>query len=224
MFAAWEAGVWKVLAAQFRPDLVVGASAGALNGWGIAAGVSPEQLVEQWLDPSLTSIRFRRPEGLYQKARDLWSRLRPQVPFGLTMVEMPRLRLRLVREREITWQHLAATCSIPLFFPPVSIEGRAYVDGGLLGALPVWAAQEMGASRVIAVNCLNQWPFRVARAILPLRRPRPGLEILSITPAESLGSLQDAIRWSRSNIERWIQLGERDASRALRAAPFAVTR
>jgi len=215
MFAAWEVGVWKTLAAHIRPDLVVGASAGALNGWAIAGGISPEQLAEHWLDPSLTSIRFRRPEPLHDKARELWSRFQPQIPFGLTVVEMPRLRVRLVREREVTWHHLAATCAVPLFFPSVSIQGSSCVDGGLMGSLPIWAAEEMGASRVIAVNCLTQWPFRLVRTILPPRRCGPALRIFAVTPSKPLGSLRDAIRWSRSNVERWIELGEHDGALAL---------
>jgi predicted acylesterase/phospholipase RssA len=32
MFGAWQAGAWSVLARHFQPDLVVGASAGSLNG------------------------------------------------------------------------------------------------------------------------------------------------------------------------------------------------
>jgi len=35
--AAWEAGVWKALHRHLKPSLIVGASAGALNGWLIAA-------------------------------------------------------------------------------------------------------------------------------------------------------------------------------------------
>jgi len=44
MYAAWEVGVWKALAPHIRPDLIVGASAGAWNGWAIAGGAAPEEL------------------------------------------------------------------------------------------------------------------------------------------------------------------------------------
>src|ERR1039458_5392786 len=37
MFGAWEVGVWKTLSRHLRPDCIVGASAGAWNGWMIAA-------------------------------------------------------------------------------------------------------------------------------------------------------------------------------------------
>lgn len=218
MFAAWEVGVWKVLSAYIRPDLVVGASAGALNGWAIAGGVTPEELAAHWLDDSTADIRILRPEPLHDKARLLWANFQPRVPFGLTVVEAWRLRVRLVREQEITWRHLAATCSILGLFPPVAIDGCSYVDGGLMGALPLWAAEEMGATRAIAINCLQGLPFRMLRALFPGREPGPGLEVLSISPSERLGSLRDAVVWSRPNIERWIRLGEQDGFRAVEAA------
>ena len=31
-WGAWEVGAWKVLRERFHPDLIVGASAGSLNG------------------------------------------------------------------------------------------------------------------------------------------------------------------------------------------------
>jgi NTE family protein len=223
MFAAWEIGVWKVLRDRVQPDLVVGASAGAWNGWAIAGGASAEDLAEEWQDP-LTAQLIRvglhrsgwlRPDALYAKARDLYSRFQPRLPFGLTLVEVPRLRLRLARDAEITWEHLAGACSIPLAFPPVAIEGRRYVDGGFLGALPLWAAEEMGATRVIAVNCLTSLPFRLFRVVVRPRKPSSRLEVIRIEPGRPLGSLNDALFWNAENIRRWIEQGSRDANRAL---------
>jgi predicted acylesterase/phospholipase RssA len=97
----------------------------------------------------------------------------------------------------------------------VVIEGKRYVDGGLLAALPLCAAEEMGATRAIAVNALTTLPFRALRRVLRPRRPRAALEVIRIEPSTSLGTLRDAARWSRGNIERWIAQGERDGHRAL---------
>lgn len=215
MYAAWEAGVWKALALHIRPDLIAGASAGALNGWALAGGATPEDLVHVWLDSSLAAIRVFHPEPLHQQARALASRFQPRIPFGLTIVDRRRMQVRLVRDGEVTWQHLAATCSIPFLFPPVAIDGRSYVDGGLLGALPVWAAEEMGATRAIAVNCLHGLPFRILRAVTRPREASAALQVVTIQPSERLGSLRAALVWSRPTIERWIELGERDGKAAL---------
>ncbi len=148
LFAAWEAGVWKALAPRFRPDIVVGASAGAWNAWAIAGGASGEDLCRIWRDPQIGKIMqfgphragLLRPGALYASARQMFESFQPRCPFACTLVELPSLRLRLFRGPEITWRHLAATCAIPFGFPPVEIDGRRYVDGGLRGALPLWAA------------------------------------------------------------------------------------
>src|SRR6516164_2980305 len=182
MYAAWEVGVWKALAPHVRPDVIVGASAGAWNGWAIAGGATPEELEREWLDSSLASVRVLRPEPLHRRARDLFSRFRPRVPFGLVLVETPRFRERLVCDGEITWRHLAATASIPGLFPPVRIDGCLCVDGGLLGALPLWGAQEMGAQRAIGINCLRGFPSRILRKVLWRRQQPLALEVLSVSP------------------------------------------
>ncbi len=216
MFAAWQVGVWKALSARFHPDLVVGASGGALNGWAIAGGCSVDELAQSWLDPASANVlRLRRPEGLFEVARTLYQRYRPQMPIGIPLVEVPRLRACLVRDQEIRWEHLAASCSIPLFFPPVRIDGRRYVDGGLRAALPLWAAEEMGASRAIAINAFDMPMAALLRLVVVPRTASNRLQVVRINPSEPLGPLRHALVWSADRIRRWIALGERDGARAV---------
>jgi NTE family protein len=215
MFGAWEAGVWRAIEPHIRPDLIVGASVGSWNGWAIAGGVPPIELCRDWMDPHTDIIRLFRSAALHARAAELYARSRPRVPFGLTLVEVPSFRLRLVRAPEITAMHIAAAGSIPVVFPPVRLDGHHYVDGGLRGALPLWAAEEMGATHAIAINCLTGWPWTALRAMLPSPRPTRALQITLIEPERPLGSLYSTVRWSRSHIERWIALGEQDGNRAL---------
>jgi NTE family protein len=223
MFAAWEVGVWKAIGGHVQPDLIVGASAGAWVGWAIAGGATAEELSRDWLDPVCADVMrpglhrtgWLRPEGLHKKARELHERYRPRIPFALTLVELPTLRLRIVRDSEITWQHLAAAGSIPLSFPPVQIGGRYYVDGGLRGALPLWVAEELGATRAIAVNCLTQWPFRALGLVMRPPVASAKLAVTTIQPPRPLGSLRDAMFWNSTNIERWLASGFADGTRAL---------
>ncbi len=223
LFAAWQAGVWKAAAARMPPDIVLGASAGAWNAWAIAGGATPEELAARWRDPRIGQVLRFEPHctgllcaaPLHVMARELFEAYRPRVPVAFPLVEVPSLRLRLVRENEVTWRHLAAACTIPFGCPPVEIEGRRYVDGGVRAGLPLWAAAEMGADRALAAFCLTNWPFRLLRLLL---RPRPAPASVAVTrvvPPRNLGSLCDAVVWSRANIDRWIEEGERDALRAL---------
>jgi NTE family protein len=219
LWAAWEVGVWSVLRERFRPDLIVGASAGAWNGWAIAGGCTPQELARLWMDPATGQVmRFGMHKSgclqgapLRAKARELFERFQPRVPFALTTVELPSLRSCIVRDREITWQHLAASCAIPFGFPPVEIAGRCYVDGGLRAGLPLWAAEELGAKRAVALNVLNTPGFRLLHRMMRGKRAGASLKVIRIEPSNRLGSLRDAMHWDAANIERWIAQGERDA-------------
>src|ERR1700722_18080085 len=174
MFGAYQAGAWKVLSKEFFPDIVVGASVGSLNGWLIAGGMTGEELVDRWLDPSAGEIMQYRalysrwksafhPGPLEVAAKLLVSQSKPRVDFGVALLQLPWLRRKLVQNADVTWRHLVASCAVPAGFPPVRIDDALYCDGGLLEAAPVWAAMEMGATRAITVNASRFVPPRTVR-------------------------------------------------------------
>jgi NTE family protein len=228
MWGAYQAGAWKALESRMRPDMVVGVSAGALNGWAIAGGVSGAELVERWLDPRTARLirarlprfpwqGFFDPAPLEEMAGDLVSRYSPKVPFGGAVVEVPALRPRLIRGEEITSRHLLAICAIPIAFPPVRLNGQLCVDGGLLSALPLWAATQMGATHAVALDVLPRMPSAVLRAGVSLVRriasplpPTGALEVLRVSTGRPLGPLRSAMRWNLPDIREWIRLGEQD--------------
>jgi len=163
------------------------------------------------------------PYPLAAVARELTRRYTPRVPFALTLVEVPRLRIRLFRTPEISWEHLVAACSVPGLFPPVRIGGKHFVDGGLLGAMPLWAAAETGAGRVVAVDALPAMPSRLLRAaVRAIRRIAPPVpatvpaRTVRIGRNQSLGSVRDALHWDAANVERWMAWGADDAARCFR--------
>jgi len=240
MFGAYQAGVWKALSRRVSPQMVIGASVGALNGWLIAAGVTGEDLVEMWLDPAAGAImsyaRFGRswggvfdPQPLRDRARHLVDHYTPRIDYGAVVLQLPWLRPTLVRNVEVSWRHLVASCSVPFGFPPVRIGGAVYCDGGLLEATPVWAAAAMGATRVIAVNASRFIPPRTVGMLVSgvrlvgkmqgkmrMRRGAEGWpEATLITPEHVLGKMRDGAAWRKENIQRWIELGESDAHTAL---------
>src|SRR5438132_10467907 len=142
MFGAYQAGAWKMLAEHFEPDMVVGASIGAINGWAIASGCDPDELIERW-----RNLEALPPQDLIRKLHSDYS---PRIDYGVVLTDTFRLRPRLFRGPGLTWQHLAASTAIPGLYRQHRIEGRLYSDGGLLSALPLWAAIEMGAERIVA--------------------------------------------------------------------------
>lgn len=233
MFGAYQAGVCAALAPALQPDLYVGASIGSLNAWALAGGCTPQVLIELWRNLKLkNSWHFPRahldglldPQQLHEVIRDLHKRFRPQTEIGIVVTDLLKLRPRLFRDGEITWRHLAASCAVPGVFPQQRLHGRVYSDGGLLGALPLWAAIEMGATRIVAVNALTKMPAPIRIGVGAVRaisswRPAQSTESLMvlIAPQARLGTARDSLHWKRENIERWIDEGRRDGERALQA-------
>jgi NTE family protein len=231
MFGAYQAGAWKALARVFRPDMIIGASVGAWNGWAISGGCSPEELVARWSDRESADLMKLRiswkgifdPRPLEQKAHELFANFSPRVPYAATLVEIPRLRLTLAHGGEMNWRHLLAAASVPGGYPPVRIENRSYVDGGILGVLPIWAAGAMGATHAVAIEAMPFVPSRVIRALMravrwvrPQPTPAPHLQITLISPGRPLGGLRDAVMWNAANARDWIEKGERDAERLIK--------
>ncbi len=242
MFGAWQVGVWEALERVFQPDLVVGASIGSLNGWAIAAGVPGAELGRLWREPTVPfELRWRPPwrfpEGLADPsvlepaAHELRERYRPRVRYALVLAEVPGFRRRIVTSGDgITPDHLVAACSMPVIFPPRRLpDGTRCVDGGIFGALPLWAAAELGADRVVAIGVMADLPplyrtvMRGVRRLVgaPRRLPSARLPIVVIQPARRLGRLGDALKWKPENIDRWLADGRRAGEEAAsRVAQF----
>jgi len=234
LFGAYQAGAWSVLEPELQPDLIAATSVGALNGWAIAGGASGDWLLREWRNPVTARLLARRPGfpgpfGVFDRAGlectvcDLMREFRPRIPLGVTVVEVPAFVSRLFVGDEITDRHLLATCAVPAGFPPVRIGRRFYIDGGVKSALPIWAAVQMGATRIVAVNALPVPPAaflrlfgRTLRLLGGAPKPVPAaVEVIRIAPAESLGTLGQAAEWNAGRINTWIEKGRRDASRAL---------
>ena len=233
MFGAYQAGAWRELSGVIRPDLIIGTSVGALNAWAIAGGCPPDELVRRWTDPSAAAfLELRVPrlpwrgffdqESFSHHIQELYAAFQPQWPCGVVMIDLLRRRPRLVQSPEIRWQHLAAACAIPVGVAPVRVDGRLYVDGGLLNVAPLWAATKMGAVRAVVVNALPRLQSLVVRAAVGIMRsispptPEPGtLEVVTVAPSAPLGSLRDSVRWNRDAVLRSIGRGAADARQAL---------
>ncbi len=63
----------------------------------------------------------------------------------------------------ITADMVRASCSIPLWYDPTFLNGRAYLDGGTIANTPFRKALEAGATEIIVV-LMAPWPGRPIRS------------------------------------------------------------
>jgi NTE family protein len=233
MYGAYQAGAWKELANVFRPDLVIGASIGAVNGWAIAGGCEPSDLIHRWLNlEAAARYRWKFPSSIFGGIldsrplqgviREIHESFRPRVEFATVITDLQRLQPRIVDSGCVTWQHLAATTAIVGLFDQVRIDGHWSSDGGLLAAVPLWAAAKLGATKALVINVLPEVPGLVAKTVVGALRLlssfRPivpeGMEVMCLGPSRLLGKPLEAIFWRKHNAEQWIERGEHDAAEA----------
>ncbi|MBO5378251.1 MAG: patatin family protein [Ruminiclostridium sp.] len=67
-----------------------------------------------------------------------------------------------------TWQLLRASSSLPILFPPVEINGKKYMDGGITDSIPFERAFEDGCDKVIVVLTRERGFVKKPESLLPL--------------------------------------------------------
>src|SRR6266536_107425 len=199
--AAGQVGMLRaLLAAGIRPDLVVGSSAGALNAVAFAQNPTEtglDQLQALWESIRRSDVFPFRPHHLL---RGLTGRRN-----GL--IAPDRLEALLARhitaadlEETLTPAHvvttdattgfptvfssgpalpaLLASAALPGLFPPVELDGRLLIDGGVAADIPILQAEEAGAT---------------ISYVLPMA---------STGPTQSRGAVQNAVLATRHMLRR----------------------
>jgi NTE family protein len=77
-----------------------------------------------------------------------------EVPLSVVATDVAAGR-RHVFERGLLQPALQASCAIPGVFPAVEIDGRQYVDGGVVDNLPLTLAVEQGSREVLAISLMG---------------------------------------------------------------------
>jgi NTE family protein len=175
---------------DIRPDLAVGTSVGALNATWTAFDPTPEgikRLESTWLKMKDDDLF---PGGGRFKAS--WARMlvrgnrifenigvrravetslgRPrfedaQIPLAVTATDLETGAEKVFSAGDVIEPLLAST-AMPGIFPPVPIDGRNYIDGGVANNVPIAPAVDMGATTVYVMDATSH-----SRQRRPLNRP-----------------------------------------------------
>jgi NTE family protein len=165
--ALFEAGV--------RPDLIVGTSVGALNGAFLAGACDTDgcdALAELWRGIRRADVFPARP--LIGLSGFLGRRSSFVPDTGLRKLLNESVRFRSLEDAPIplhvvacelrtgnevllstgdTIDAICASAAIPAVFPPVEIDGRTLVDGGIANNAPISHALDLGVDTVWVLPC-----------------------------------------------------------------------
>ncbi|MFM9942750.1 MAG: patatin-like phospholipase family protein [Hyphomicrobiaceae bacterium] len=168
---AVQVGMLKALIEHgVKPDFVVGASVGAINGAYVAARpdvAGMKTLEHLWLRSkrkdvfplsvrTLARVVYRRDFLLSNVGLlDLIKRNLPHsriedMPVPLHVVTTDFLTgATVVLSSGPAAEAIVASCAIPAAFPTVAIDGRHLADGGIASNTPIAIAASLGANRII---------------------------------------------------------------------------
>ena len=145
-----------------QPDIVSGTSAGALVATLFSSGFTPKQMIElfQGMNFFKDIVTPSVPKGGLFDSRPLVELLRKHIPFErieelpvptfLVASDMEHGVPKVFSKGEIA-PRVVASCSIPVVFQPININGIHYVDGGAFQNLPVSAIRQK-CEKVIALS------------------------------------------------------------------------
>jgi NTE family protein len=158
--------------AGFEPAWYVGTSMGAVIAAGLASGVANDALMERLAEVGarcIVRVPLAPVAGLFLRSllkpgpfRSAIEALVPArrfadltVPLTVTAVDLDTGELVLFGAGAQTAplvDVLCASCALPMYYPPVVIDGRRFGDGGLRCVVPLEPAAELDVDLVLAVD------------------------------------------------------------------------
>lgn len=165
------------------PDMIVGCSAGSLNGFQIAR--NPTMQAVDLLDASwrsvrradiypgsraVTMLRFISGKDSLFDNRSMYAWLQRQgvtpastfgnlgpVPFYVTATDLRTGALHVFGDDpgDRVLDALMSSTALTPFHPPWEVDGERYVDGGTITPLPIRTALERGATEVYALHIVD---------------------------------------------------------------------
>lgn len=158
-----------------RPDIICGTSAGALAGVLYADGYSPEEIITLFVGKELREfVDIQVPVaaifGTSGFRRFLKEHLRAKV-FEDLQIPVKIVATNLDEGKSVIFDQgpiidaLIASCSVPIIFNPVVINGVNYVDGGIFKNFPVSPIRSL-CHKIIGVNVSPLVPKKYNKTIM----------------------------------------------------------
>ncbi len=153
----------------YRVRAISGTSIGSLLGGLIAAGHTPQQVLNLMLHEDIRKLFIpvgKINRGLFapRKIRLLLEEMIPHNDFSALKISFYSCAVNLRKGEAVIFgkgtvhDKILASISIPLLFKPVNLDGDDYVDGGVMNNLPVEPLLDKGYP-ILGVH-VNKYVFR----------------------------------------------------------------
>ncbi len=140
-------------------DYIAGTSIGSIIGAFIAAGYTSTEIFELLRRVDVNEIKNlfmirMDTAGLFEVIDKNVGSLNIEElkkPFAAVATDLESGEEKVFREGSVALA-LSASSSYPPFFKPVTIDGRAYVDGAFTNSIPADVVKEMGADFIVGID------------------------------------------------------------------------
>ncbi|WP_210363709.1 patatin-like phospholipase family protein [Bacillus sp. REN3] len=224
-------GVIKVLHEEGIPiDLIAGSSMGALVAAFYGAGRDVERLYKlsrvfkrkYYLDftvPKMGFIAGKRVKELIRIFTHGMMIEQLDIPIGIVATDLVSGEKVVFKKGPIA-EAVRASIAIPGIFVPEKMDGRLFVDGGVVDMIPVSVARKMGADIVIAVDVSNVKPSADVSSILDVIMQSIDIMQMELVSNREVASdimIRPKVEMFNSraftNIEEIIKMGEEEAKK-----------
>ncbi len=156
-------GVLKALEEKgLKPDIISGVSAGSIVAVLYASGLSPDEILNLFSNLKFSDLaelsvpkdgffKLDRFKKFLKKTLKIENIEDLPIPVRVCATDLDNCKSVIFSSGTII-ERVAASCSIPIIFKPIKIDGVNYVDGGVLRNLPAWAIRPL-CDTLIGVNC-----------------------------------------------------------------------
>ena len=151
-----------MLEVGLKPDIVAGVSAGSIVAVMYAAGIAPDDMLEMFGELKFNDLcELGMPKDGFFSLDRFRAFLRRVIPYErIEDLPMPVVvgatnfdeGKKVVFEKGVIADCVAASCCIPIMFKPIVIGGERYVDGGVIANLPAWTIRDR-FKFLMGVNC-----------------------------------------------------------------------
>ena len=171
-------GVLRILEEKgIKPSIIIGSSIGAVIGAGFALGLNADELevealrykgrwtIAKFFDFNIPTTSLLRGKKINKYLNTFYNDAHfsdCQIPLRIVTTDLENAKAEVIRSGNIA-DAVQASIAVPGIFPPVRMNEKWLVDGGVINPTPIDYAEKEGADLIIAVDLIMKRKVRILK-------------------------------------------------------------